>query len=213
MKVLVVSVNVGSTKSNIVAPQDGHDVSFICYNDSNFPGRRASFTPRMNAKIPKMLAWELNDGFDYYIWMDSYFNMNHPDSVDWFIKTIGNHDALFFKHPSRSSILDEAKFMIARMDAGDKYITGRINAEPIMDQVEKYLKDSTFSDNILIAASCFCYSSRLVINRRYNPMKEWFYQVCMGSIRDQLSLPYILHTFNVNYKTVCDNVFSLKYLK
>lgn len=212
MRVLVVSANMGRTVSNTVVKQKDFDVDFICYNDTNLPLRKSSFTPRMNAKIPKMLAWLINPGYDYYIWMDSYFNMNRDDSVAWFMKNIKGHDALFFQHKQRNTIVSEAKFMKDEYDKGNSYIQSRINGEPVCEQADNYVK-SGFVDNTLIVASSFCYSAELVKNKEYNVMKEWYFQTCFWSIRDQVSLPYVLQLFNINYKLSEENVFGLKYLK
>lgn len=211
-KVLVISAALGSTQTKVIAKQKDFNVDFAFYNDDNFHKRSASFTPRMNAKLLKMLGWKYNPGYDYYIWMDSYFNMTRPDTVKWFIESMGDKDALFFKHPSRNSIIDEAKFMESKVAEGDTYLKNRIKGEPVLDQAKTYCAEDKFKDSFLIAASAFCYSSKLV-SHPYNVMEEWFFNVCTGSIRDQISLPYVLQKFGVNFKLIEENVFALKYLK
>jgi hypothetical protein len=213
IRVLVTSANMGLNKSSKMVEQEGVKVDFICYNDKNFPTRDSSFTPRMNAKIPKMLAWELNPGYDYYIWIDSYFDMYKSDAVMWFIENIEGHDALFFRHPFRSSILEEAMHIVEKEKKGNKKIANKIKGEPILQQAEKYRLDPDFPDDFLITANAFCYSSKLVRNRRFNVMKEWFYQTCIGSVRDQISLPYVLNMFDTNYRLIDKNTFRFRYLK
>lgn len=211
MKVLVVSANMGYRTTNKVVPQDV-DVDFVCYNDDNFALRQKAMHPRMVAKIPKMLAWELKPGYDYYIWMDSYFNMNRSDSVSWFLKKINGADAAFFKHPNRDSIASEIDFITKEMEEGNQYLIGRCEGEDLQGQAEHYKAQNWYKDNQLFAACSFIYSSRLVQNTKWNMMKEWYYQVCTGSVRDQISLPYALQMFNVNYNEIDDNPFSCKYL-
>ena len=212
-KVLVVSANLGRDGKNTVVKQTGAMVDFLFINKRNWPDRNASFTPRMNAKIPKMLAWKIKPGYDYYLWIDSYFNIHHSDTISWFLEQIGDHDILLFKHQQRSSIKDEARFMAEKRDAGDSYIIQRIKGEPVVNQAMFYSSDENFKDDLLIAASAFFYSSNLIQNKDYNLLKEWYFETCFFSIRDQISLPYLLWKFKTDYKLLNEDVFSCKYLK
>ena len=74
--------------------------------------------------------------------------------------------------------------------------------------ITEYLNDKTFKDDTLIAAGAFVYSKKIIENKDYNIMKEWFYHNCKYSIQDQLSLPYLLHKFNINYKIIDENIFE-----
>lgn len=212
-RVCVISANMGGTKRNIVVPQEGYSVDFMCYNDSNFLKRSSSFTPRMTSKIPKMLGWLLNPGYDYYIWMDARFNMRLPDSVDWFVRNMGTHDMLLFKHPWRSTIADEAIFIDEQVKNGHKILTDKTHGEDTLVQAERLCGESWFKDNFLIAAGAFCYSANVVENRDFNIMKEWFFQTCIGSIRDQISLPYCLQKLNTDYVVMDSDIYTLKYLR
>lgn len=203
----------GSVKNNIVIPQSGHSVDFICYNDSNFLKRSSSFTLRMTSKIPKMLGWLLSPGYDNYIWMDSRFNMRLSDSVDWFIRNLGNHEILLFKHPWRGTIIDEAVFIDEQVKKGHKILVEKTRGEDTLLQAKKLCEESWFIDDLLIAAGAFCYSAKLVEDKNYNVLKEWYFQTCIGSIRDQISLPYCLKKFNTDYIVIEKDVFKLKYLR
>lgn len=210
MKVLVISAAMGSNREKKIAEQEGHDVDFVFYNDINFPTRVSSFTPRMNAKIFKMMAWMLHPRYDLYIWMDNYFNINRNDTVKWFIDNLGENDALFFNHPSRSSIIGEAMFMVEKVAKGDTYLKGRINGEPVMEQAKRYREEEWFKDDLLIAASSFCYRGNRAMQLA---MEDWYLQTCLFSVRDQISLPYIIKKHGINFTLINENVFSIKYLK
>lgn len=173
----------------------------------------ASFTPRMAGKIPKILGWELMPGYDYYLWIDDNYNIIRPDTVQWFIDNIGNHQALFFRHAERGSITSESQFMYGAMKKGSKHITPRINGEPILEQVNHYLQDNHFKDTFLINASTFFYSRKLVENMADNVMRSWFYEVCRWTIRDQLSLPYVLQKHCTDFALMDINPFKFDYLK
>lgn len=210
MKVLVISAAMGSNREKKIAEQEAHDVDFVFYNDSNFPTRASSFTPRMNAKIFKMMAWMLHPGYDLYIWMDNYFNISRPDTAKWFVDNLGENDALFFKHPNRSSIISEAMFMVERVKKGDDYLEGRINGEPVLEQAKRYRNEDWFEDDFLIAASSFCYRGNKAMQ---SAMEDWYLQTCLFSVRDQISLPYILKKHGINFTLILENVFEIKYLK
>ena len=210
MRVLVISASLGMKTTKSIAKQEGHAVDFVFYNDDNFPNRNASFTPRMNSKILKMLGWMINPGYDFYLWIDNTFSITRNDTIQWFISKIGNSDALFFKHPSRSSIMSEAQFMHHKVAAGDKYLTGRIKGEPILAQAAKYCSKETYEDDLLIAACAFFYRPT---KHMTSILREWYFETCIGSVRDQLSLPYVLQKNNCDFKLIPDNVFGLKYLR
>lgn len=210
-KVLITSANTGSIYSNTCVKQDGFDVDFICYTNLNFPTRHNSLHPRTLGKIPKMLAWELKPDYDYYIWIDSAFNITRSDSVQWFVEQLKDNEAAFFNHLQRKTVQQELEFCISNMKDGNKYLLERYSGERMEEQVNAYLNNG-FTDDTLIAAGAFIYSSDLVINKYYNVMKEWFYHNCIYSVQDQLSLPYLLQKFMVKYSLIDENIFACKYI-
>lgn len=214
MKILVTSANTESTLSNVCKEQIGDfEVDFICYNKTKIiNNRKNSLHPRLLGKIPKMLAWEHNTNYDYYIWIDSIFNFNNEYAVQWFLDKISDKDAAFFSHPHRNTVKSELDFCIENMKNGNEYLLGRYDGERMEEQVTSYFNNG-FNDNVLIAAGAFIYSKNLILNKSYNMMKEWFYHNCIFSVQDQLSLPYLLQMFDVKYKLINENIFACEYLK
>lgn len=211
MRVLVISARIGNVCNKNIPTQEGHDVKFVCLDSTNFATREKSMSPRMVSKIPKMLAWELYPGYDMYIWMDSNFKFSSPKFVNWFIKKMGDKDALFFKHPhGRTTIKSEADFLINQQNKGDRYIIDRCSGEDIENQINTYLKDENFVDNKLMACGIFAYKSTVVENKNCNLMKEWYYNVCRWNVRDQVSLPYALSKFNITYELINDNIYDFE---
>lgn len=189
------------------------DVDFACFSEQSHPTRARAMHPRLAGKIPKMLAWATNPGYDYYVWIDSCFALTRPDAVAWFLDQVGDHDAVFFPHRSRTSVAAELEFVLSGMAAGDEYLLDRYGGEDIRNQVAAYLSDSTFEDSRLIEAGAFIYSSRIVQDARSNVMKEWFYQNCRWSVEDQLSLPYVLHLFDVDAVMIdAPSIYECEYL-
>lgn len=205
MKILVVSANIGSSCKNEVVKQKGLNVDFKCLSDHK---RNKAIGKRLNGKIPKMLAWDLYPGYDVYMWMDSHFSLKKENSMQWFLDQLGDKDAVFFKHPSRDSVKKEVDFILKRMKEGDQYLKDRCEGEPMLEQVNSYLKDSSYIDNKLFACGIFLYKKELIENKENNVMKEWFYHNCRWSIRDQLSLPYLLQKYKVNYNIINEHIIK-----
>jgi hypothetical protein len=213
MKVLVTSASCGSHCGNNVEPQNNYTTDFICLDSENYSTRNKSMRPRLVGKIPKMLAWHLYPGYDYYMWIDQLFNLNNPDAVSWFINELGDHDALFFAHPHRSSIYSEYDFCKTAMNDNNQYIIERYQDEDMDLQIKDYNLNQDYIDDLLIAAGAFIYKASLVENKNYNVMKEWFFHNCIYSVQDQISLPFLLKRLNINYKLINSNIYSFEYLK
>jgi len=213
-KILIISAD--SRNSNVleIPKQKGFAVAdYIYINDNNFPSRKNSLHPRLKGKIPKMLAWELYPNYDYYIWIDGCFTFTKEDSAKWFVDQLDGHDAAFFQHPHRTTLESELDLVTSGLEGGNSYLIERYEGENIKEQVNSYLKDKNYNSNVLIAAGAFIYSSKIIENKEYNIMKEWFYHNCIWSVQDQLSLPYLLYKFNINYKIINENIFECLYAK
>lgn len=207
MKILISSCMTGGRCNNSIVSQHPCGADFICYDGRNFPTRTKAMHPRLLGKIPKMLSWELNPGYDVYIWIDGPFSMKKPDSVKWYLDMLGDKEAAFFKHPNRSTVREEVDFCLSQMKKGDRYLLDRYENEDMENQVNTYLKDKNYIDDKLFACTSFVYSARLVKDKEYNILKEWFHHNCIWSVQDQLSLPYLLQKFNVQYNTINDDVY------
>jgi len=169
--------------------------------------------PRLQAKIPKMLAWDTDPGFDYYVWLDSTFSIVRPDAVEWIVNYCDGVDVTFFKHSKRSSVREELAFMQEHLKRGDRYLEERYNSEPLAEQVAHYLQDPAFEDSVLFECGVFVYSSQLVKNRNTNVLKEWFYQNCRWSLQDQLSLPYALSKIACSRRVFDTTIFDNPYFE
>jgi hypothetical protein len=211
-KVLVISANIGTSDEKGIADQEGADVTFVHFNDIKYPLRKKVLHPRLIGKIPKMLAWELYPGYDFYIWLDNQFTFSKPDSVKWFISQLGKADAAFFIHPHRNTIESEMRFCVDNMNAGNQYLIDRYELEDMEGQVNNYLADPTFHDNLLIAAGAFIYRESLIKNRDRNIMTDWYYHNCRWSVQDQLSLPYLLQKYKIDFNLIHEDIFSAQYI-
>jgi hypothetical protein len=216
MKVLVTTSGFGGIHQlkSVWAPQKFEgEVVFKRFDDTNYPSRVNSMSPRLKGKIFKMLAWEEFPDYDYYIWMDSTFQMVKTKAVEYAIQSLGNADICMFAHPERTTVRQEVDYVVNKLNWGDQYITSRYGGEPITEQFNSYSKDMEYTDDLLLAGGCFIYHRRLVENPNYNFLKEWFYHNCIWTIQDQISLPYLLKKFDVKYNLFDTGLYNNPYFQ
>jgi hypothetical protein len=215
MKVLLSTANLGAIDEAAMphvgqmAP-DGIVIEMAAYDDLSFPPRRNALHPRLQAKLPKMLAHELRPGYDFYMWLDASIYLAHPHAVIWMIAQLGDSDLALFRHPFRASIATEADYCMRLMAEGNVYLRDRYANEPIAEQARSYLADPDFVDDRLFACGVFCYRVGLVSG---SPafLPDWYYHCARHSVQDQLSLPYLLHKHRIRYAQIDDNLFETPY--
>ena len=145
----------------------------------------------LNAKIHKILTHKyLND--DIFMWIDGDIKLTaDPEEL---VEIMGDNNFLFFKHPTRDCLFDEAKDCI-RIGRGDK--------EDITEQYEDYYELPRHAG--LIESAVFL--------RRNNPeanalMEKWWIEICRYSSRDQIS--WLKVFLNKDY-ILLDNFLNNKY--
>lgn len=202
-KILVTSAGMGGVHDikSVWVPQNfpGYQIDFKRYDDTNYPSRKGSLHPRLKAKMFRMLAWEEYPDYDYYVWTDSTIHIVKSKALEYAINSLGTADICLFHHPERTTVKQEVDYVEHQMAIGNKYMISRYEGERMRDQLNHYYKDESYVDDLLVATGCFIYSKRLVENRNYNLMKEWFYHNAYWSIQDQISFPYLLKKFQVDY--------------
>lgn len=216
MKIRIISADFGNAqaKQTIYLPEQEYSkftIETFMYTDSIYFSREKSLSPRLKGKIPKILDWLKNDA-DYYIWMDSYYTIT-SSRVHNLVKYADGYGICLNKHYARSTIKDEANFVIQEMLSGNNYLLERYSGEPIQEQVTSYLSDSSFIDNSLYALGFFIYTKTFIQNYA-NLMQDWFFHNCYWSVQDQLSLPYLLHKYKVkpnifNFEAIYSNPYAV----
>jgi hypothetical protein len=212
-RVLLVSAHFGDYLPNLTYIKQNLpdwislDCAFI--NNGNMAPRDTMMHPRLRAKMPKMCAWKMWPGYDYYIWLDSSLYLSHENAVEWLVSECTGHDMAIFKHEYRSCVEEELKYMEVEMSQGNKYLLERYEHEPMRQQVEMYLVDPDFSDNILYTGGAFVYKNNPVMQA---VMVNWYQHNCMYTIQDQLSLPYILSKLGAKVKVLDYHVMGNLYI-
>jgi hypothetical protein len=222
VKVALLSADLGELRNNLTSGYvkqdipDGWSLDIHFFDDSNL-APRSSLSPRMQAKIPKMLGYELAPGYDFYIWIDSSFILSDRGAVEWFVKSCENFDMVVFKHPYRNSISEELEYILNRINLSDSYLAERYQNEPIEDQVKLYLTDDNFTDNSLYACGAFVYKKEIFEQPARNILPLWYYHNARYSIQDQLSLPYLVKSLRSNgdlrIGEFAEGIFTNKYIR
>jgi hypothetical protein len=167
---------------------------------------RKSLSPRLRAKLPKMFAWDLYPGFDRYIWMDASMWMVRPDGVLWFLDQIGSGEIALFRHPSRTSIQQEADYLRVKMEEPGpdrEYLCARYEGEDLAGQL-RAIAQPGFVDDRLYAGTAFCYRPTAPIQAA---MREWWWHTSRFHCNDQLSLPFALWTTGCDVRVIDENIF------
>jgi hypothetical protein len=219
MNIAFVSCNLGSIDLNMQSLHVLQSVKtdFYYFTEENFPLRDTSMCPRLQAKLPKMLAWDMIPEYDLYIWADSCITLSKENSISWMIEQLADKDIAFFRHQDgRNSLKEELDFMENHMNgnSGDKYAMDYLNeryaTEPIQEQVKRYLSDVSFIDDKLYSAGMFIYRNSKEVQET---LKEWFYHCSRFSIQDQLSLPYVLQKSNLKVKCIDEGITNNNWTK
>lgn len=207
-KILIVSANLGNFDKVIEnVPQhlpDGFSIVVHRFTDDNFPPRFNTMTPRLQARIPKMMAWQMLPDFDYYIWIDSSCYLSDQDSVEWFLNKLGSADMAVFKHPHRKTVQEEADYLIHRLDIKCRYITPRYENERIDDQLTVVDPNAE-----LYASTAFIYRNNAVM---HDLMTIWWLHTSLYHSIDQLSLPTAIKHSGAKVSIVPNNYLKIPYL-
>lgn len=204
-KILVLSANLGKFERPVPHTKQSipHDVRVL--TDMDFPPRKNSMTPRLQARIPKMMAWQMFPGYDYYIWVDSSCRLARKDSIEWFLKKLGNEDLAVFKHPHRNTVKEEADYIKHRLDIKCPYITPRYEGERLDDQMAVVNPNGE-----LYATTAFIYKNDTPAQ---DLLTIWWLHTSLYHSIDQLSLHTAIVNSGASHAVIPDNYLKCKYLE
>lgn len=169
-------------------------------NDPYWQVRRGfvSDDPRMAAKKHKLLPV---GKYEETLWVDGNVDVQIED-WDAFVNSIeGNKDVAFFKHPNRDCLYREAE------------VCKQANADWVEDldeQVERYRENGMPENYGLWAGGIIYRRNTQAVNAI---MRAWLYQIENGSVRDQVSLPYVLWRLNYKPGIIPGNLWDNKLFK
>jgi hypothetical protein len=142
--------------------------------------------PRRNARYHKLLSHEMFPEYDFTIWLDGSVVLKTPAQT--LIDELGDADILTSFHPIRKTVREEAE-ECKRLHLD---IPGKIETH-----VQKML-DDWFLDDFGLA------ETKVVVRRNNDEVKKfnkiWFYSLVTGSLRDQLTFPYVVWKTGIKVK-------------
>lgn len=169
------------------------EADYFYFNDENFPLRN-SMTPRLQAKIPKLFAWQLKPNYEYYIWLDGNIGMNNKDFIKYFLDKINYYDFLVLKHHRRDTIKWEARYLERALNEQSRYTVARYSNEFWKEQLD-VVQSNGYIDDKLFIGGVFMYRN---IPETRKALKEWWYHISRYCIQDQISMPYALKDLKIN---------------
>lgn len=183
---------------------------YVHFNDENFPLRVNSMGPRLQARIPKMFAWQMVPDYDYYLWVDSSCRLSHEDSIKWFREQLGDKDIVVFKHPHRSTVQEEADYLRERLaleasGKKQKYILPRYEFERLDDQMAVVEPNDP-----LFATTALMYKNDTPTR---DLMAIWWLHTSLYHTNEQLSLATALRHSGATHNVIPDNYLNIKYLE
>lgn len=210
MKILVISANLGSfdkpephIKQDLFGDID--QIVVQTYNDKNFPPRKNSMTPRLQARLVKMSSWQMLPDYDYYIWVDSSCRLARKDSAEWFVKQLGDADMALLKHPNRNTVQEEADYIRERLAKGCPYITPRYENERLDEQMK------------VVEPTDQLYATTAFIYKNDTPARDmltiWWLHTSMYHSIDQLSVATAARHANAKINMINEDYMNTPYLE
>lgn len=171
---------------------------------------KESGIPRVSAKYYKLQSHLYNElhGYDYVIWIDGSIQIINTRFVEMLINKMKATDSPIglIPHPDRDCIYDEYDACVE---------IGRIKTDKekqvALEQLKRYKRQSIMPHSGLYAGTCFIRDMNHPDIVKFNEL--WMNEVKHGSIRDQLSLPYVLTKLNIKPTIIDINLWSNQYFK
>lgn len=215
MKLLIYSANLGNfdkkqKNKEQVLPEGVDQIDYHIFTDENFPPRFNSMTPRLQARICKMMAWQMKPDYDYYLWVDSSCRLSKEASAKWFLEQLGDADIAVFKHNKRNTVRQEAEYLWERLELerqGRKkpYILPRYDGERTDDQMAVVDHDAE-----LYASTAFICRNNLQVQ---DLMTIWWLHTSLYHSIDQLSLPTAIKHSGAKTNVIREDYLKCKYLE
>lgn len=133
----------------------------------------------LNAKIYKVFPFRFfND--DITIWIDGNIDIVDEGFEEYMLSELGGYDMVTLNVEGRSSITDE----LVEIRKNKRY-----TRYPLEDQVNTYFRRG-------LPRSHKLYGNGIMVRSNTEAVKEmmyrWWYEITSWSVRDQLSLPYVV---------------------
>lgn len=203
-RVAIIRANLGEIDKLVVDEPQTAACEVFEFNDQNFPPRYGAMTPRLQAKIPKMFAWQMMPNYDFYLWLDGNLRLSDKGALKYLLEKIVDYDIVVLQHPRRNTIHWEYRYNWRGLhsNAPSNYLTKRYTNEFLDEQYDVIKSDPDFVDDLLVNGGVFLYRNTEVVQKM---LKEWWYHVSRYCVMDQMSFAYLLKTSGLAVRILPDN--------
>lgn len=219
MKVAILQANLGNfdTPKDPVEqdlPEGITEVKFRRWTDADFPPI-TGLTPRFQYRIPKLFGWQMEPGYDFYIWLDGTASFKRPDCLKYYLDQLGNGDMAFFAHPNRKTIQEEVDHIDDYLNRrkgtprGQEYLIKRYQNGLHKEQLEDIKLDKDYVDDKLYASTTFIYRDSEEVR---DAMRLWWLHQSRYFTVDQIVLPYVLWKSNLVVNTFDQPIYQTGYM-
>lgn len=160
--------------------------------------RKNALSPRARSKWDRCFMHRARPGYDVYVHTDSTVAWKSPDAVVDFVKNLQGNEWIGFRHPQRDDVLEEAKYIEGRIRGNSAYHINRYAGEDLIGQARHYKQLTRGQMPVMMENTIFAYTSALA--SRCDVMRDWFAEIMMWTMQDQISLPYVLSKHGVKVR-------------
>lgn len=199
MKLAVVSASLGGFDKETEQVEQTLPCAYHLFTDENFPPRTNAMLPRLQAKIPKMFAWQLLPDHDYYLWLDGSIKLADPNAAQYFYDQIQGFDVAVLKHETHVNVKHEWRYTKNGIYQKNRYLYPRYKDEFVYELFNVIKDDPDFVDDSLYIGGLFIYRNTPAVHEM---MKNWWYFVSRYLIQDQVSWTYVLKKSGLKIKVL-----------
>lgn len=185
-----------------------HD--YRLFTDENYPPRNVVMSARLQAKIPKFFGWQMAPSHDYYLWQDGNITLNRPETLQYFLDEIKDHDIVVLRHHRRPNIRQEVRYLRKGLREQSMYLVNRYNNEQWKEQYDLISRDKEYTDDLLVIGGIFMYRNTPEVQAM---LKEWFYHCARYNVQDQISFPYVLKKSGIRVRVLEHDYTKWDYIK
>lgn len=158
-------------------------------------------TPRLQARIPKCFGWQMQPGYDVYMWIDGNLWLKDKDSLKRFVEALEGHDVVALRHHRRPNIRQEVRYIRKGINQQSHYIVRRYENELLAEEYASIQADKDYEDDLLLLSGAFMYRNTPEVQAA---LKEWWYHCSRYHIVDQIGFVYALKSAGLRIKVLDD---------
>lgn len=193
MKIAVITANFGGFDTVKQLPEQDIDFDRYYFTEQNSPYPFHTIDSRLRAKVFKIMCHKVLPDYDMYVWLDGNVQVNSPSLVSMLVNSC--EDFVIQKHPDRSTIYEEAEFIIGGIENNYRYLKARYNPEAIKKEIDWIGPGLTG----LYACGIFARRNTPEINAA---CEQWYLDNVLFANFDQIAFVNRVHKHNLKVATI-----------